>query len=271
PLKMSLYSFKSKLRLLLQSPLFMPSTGDWMGTLGRSGPMGEIPCRRMRSGSYVKAMADLEDSDDSDGSPKPSPKSTARRQSYLRATQQSLTACGHSLISHLFSSLCDPCPLPVLSCLTSLREYSGNRSLDNLDCIGGSSPFPNWDDDDFSQGCSTLGRGSCISQVRPLMTFDEPPDMPMPTCFRSRSHSYLRAIQAGCSQDDDTASVDSDSPPPTTTTTVRTYSNSTGEEENSSGVSLLQKHLKKKCISRFDGVAHCPVQTEFVFPCLKFK
>ncbi len=57
----------------------------------------------------------------------------------------------------------------------------------------------------------------------------QPPDMPTPTCFRSRSHSYLRAIQAGCSQDDDSASVDSDSPPPTSTTTVRTYSNSTGE------------------------------------------
>ncbi|XP_058633873.1 disks large-associated protein 4 isoform X4 [Onychostoma macrolepis] len=206
--------------------LQMPSTGDWMGTLGRSGPMGEIPCRRMRSGSYVKAMGDLEDSDDSDGSPKPSPKSAARRQSYLRATQQSLSD-----------------QFPSRNCLPSLREFSGNRSLDNLDCIGGSSPFPNWDDDDFSQGCSTLGRGSCISQVRdmdlsqhygdeledmhPHSRCIEPPDMPMPTCFRSRSHSYLRAIQAGCSQDDDTASMDSDSPPPTTTTTVRTYSNST--------------------------------------------
>ncbi|XP_051515475.1 disks large-associated protein 4 isoform X2 [Myxocyprinus asiaticus] len=42
-------------------------------------------------------------------------------------------------------------------------------------------------------------------------------DLPMPTCFRSRSHSYLRAIQAGCSQDDDTGSVDSDETPPTTT------------------------------------------------------
>ena len=56
----------------------------------------------------------------------------------------------------------------------------------------------------------------------------EPPDLPTPTCFRSRSHSYLRAIQAGCSQDDDTASMDSESPPPTATT-VRTYSASTGE------------------------------------------
>lgn len=57
----------------------------------------------------------------------------------------------------------------------------------------------------------------------------EPPDLPMPTCFRSRSHSYLRAIQAGCSQDDDTASVDSGCSPPLTDTTVRTYSTSTGE------------------------------------------
>lgn len=35
-------------------------------------------------------------------------------------------------------------------------------------------------------------------------------DLPAPTCFRSRSRSYLRAIQAGCSQDDDS---DSDEPP----------------------------------------------------------
>ncbi|XP_076870436.1 disks large-associated protein 4 isoform X2 [Brachyhypopomus gauderio] len=210
--------------------LQMPQAGDWSGALG----VGEIPCRRMRSGSYVRAMGDLEDSDDSDSSPKPSPKTAARRQSYLRATQQSLSD-----------------QFPSRNCLPSLREFSINRSLDHLDCIGGSgSSFPRWDDDDFSQGCSTLGRNSCVSQVRdsemshrygdescsesmfgdahPHTSLnsrgEEPPDMP--TCFRSRSHSYLRAIQAGCSQDDDTASMDSDSPPPTVTT-VRTYSTST--------------------------------------------
>ncbi|XP_051985791.1 disks large-associated protein 4 isoform X1 [Xyrauchen texanus] len=241
--------------------LQMPSTGEWLGTMGRGGPMGEIPCRRMRSGSYVKAMADLEDSDDSDGSPTPSPKIAARRQSYLRATQQSLSdqfpsknrLLDYSMLQGDLEALWSPIHSITtlqqigrsVSCLPSLREFSGNHSLDNLDCIGGSSPFPNWDDDDFSQGCSTLGRGSCISQVRdmgvsqhyadescfedmhPHSRSIEPPYMPMPTCFRSRSHSYLRAIQAGCSQDDDTASMDSDSPPPTTTTTVRTYSNST--------------------------------------------
>lgn len=62
----------------------------------------------------------------------------------------------------------------------------------------------------------------------------EPPDLPMPTCFRSRSHSYLRAIQAGCSQDDDTASVDSGCSPPLVDNTVRTYSTSTGESHTHS-------------------------------------
>uniref|UniRef100_A0A7N8YC21 Uncharacterized protein n=1 Tax=Mastacembelus armatus TaxID=205130 RepID=A0A7N8YC21_9TELE len=191
-----------------------------------SGGANEIPCRRMRSGSYVKAMGDIEDSDDSEGSPKPSPKTAARRQSYLRATQQSLSD-----------------QLPPRNCLPALRELSNNRSLDNLDCIGGTDlSLPRWDDDDFSQACSTLGRRSCMGQVSVSeSTFrdsrshsqdnPEPPDLPMPTCFRSRSHSYLRAIQAGCSQDDDTASIDSSCSPPPTDTTVRTYSTSTGESQ----------------------------------------
>lgn len=68
--------------------------GEWSTALlspreGDSAAEGPIPCRRMRSGSYIKAMGD-EDSDESGGSPKPSPKTAARRQSYLRATQQSL-------------------------------------------------------------------------------------------------------------------------------------------------------------------------------------
>lgn len=68
--------------------------GEWSTTLlspreAEGAAEGPIPCRRMRSGSYIKAMGD-EDSDESGGSPKPSPKTAARRQSYLRATQQSL-------------------------------------------------------------------------------------------------------------------------------------------------------------------------------------
>ncbi|KAM6947329.1 disks large-associated protein 4 [Lycodopsis pacificus] len=242
---------------------------DWSSTLGRSGGANEIPCRRMRSGSYVKAMGDMEDSDDSEGSPKPSPKSAARRQSYLRATQQSLSeqlpprnrtldyASLQGELDALWSPLHSVSSLHQLgrsmsSCLPSLRELSNNRSLDNLDCIEGTvSSSPHWDDDDFSQACSTLGRRSCLGQLRDLemshqyedrsseSTFrdsrshsqdnPEPLDLPMPTCFRSRSHSYLRAIQAGCSQDDDTASIDSGCSPPPIDTTVRTYSTSTDD------------------------------------------
>ncbi|XP_067301654.1 disks large-associated protein 4 [Pseudorasbora parva] len=193
-------------------------TGEWSGTLGKAGAAGEIPCRRMRSGSYVKAMGDVEDSDDSDGppSPKPSPKTAARRQSYLKATQQSLSE--------------QQPPLPPRNCMPSLCEVSTNRSLDNLDCLmaAGDAGLQHWDTDGgFGQRCATLGRGSTMRQVEQGYVGNaaygqvdshtvEALDLPTPTCFRSRSHSYLRAIQAGCSQDDDTGSVDSDETPPIT-------------------------------------------------------
>ncbi|KAL6119240.1 dlgap4 [Pungitius sinensis] len=228
----------------LQVPL-----GDWAGTLGRGRARGtEIPCRRMRSGSYVKAMGDLEDSEDSEGSPKPSPKATARRQSYLRATQHSLSEqqppppqrkprC-HALMQedYLWSPLQSACSMQHLSSLPCLKELSTNRSLDNLDClVSPLEPPPRYRNRDFSRCSGTLGRGSATQRVS-LHTFFqvygqgcghslpycqgesqavEALDLPAPTCFRSRSHSYLRAIQAGCSQDEDTASVDSESPPHT--------------------------------------------------------
>ncbi|XP_065125089.1 disks large-associated protein 4 isoform X3 [Paramisgurnus dabryanus] len=195
--------------------------GEWSGTLGKGEGSSEIPCRRMRSGSYVKAMGDTEESEDSDGppSPKPSPKSAARRQSYLKATQQSLSE--------------QQPPLPPRNCMPSLCEVSTNRSLDNLDCLMTSREvgLQDWDTDrGFSQGCVSLGRGSTMNQVDPgygsaaYGQLDsqavEALDLPKPTCFRSRSHSYLRAIQAGCSQDD------SDETPPTTMT-IGSYKNST--------------------------------------------
>uniref|UniRef100_A0AAZ3SVE2 Disks large-associated protein 4 n=1 Tax=Oncorhynchus tshawytscha TaxID=74940 RepID=A0AAZ3SVE2_ONCTS len=135
----------------------------------------------------------------------------------------------------LWSPLQSACSMQHLaSCLPSLRELSTNRSLDNLDCLvsPGEPPMAmrHWNDGkDFHQSYSTLGRGMMSSgQVcgqgcgRSLYCEGESQavealNLPTPTCFRSRSHSYLQAIQAGCSQDEDTASVDSDSPPPTTT------------------------------------------------------
>ncbi|XP_063742546.1 disks large-associated protein 4 [Eleginops maclovinus] len=216
--------------------------GDWTGTLGRGRGKGtEIPCRRMRSGSYVKAMGDLEDSEDSEGSPKPSPKASARRQSYLKATQHSMSEQQPPLTQrkprcyalmredYLWSPLQNACSMQHLSSLPSLKELSTNRSLDNLDClVSPTEAPPRYRSNDFSQCAATLGRASgtqvyghgyghsvpyCEGESQAV----EALDLPAPTCFRSRSHSYLRAIQAGCSQDDDTASADSDSSPPTTT------------------------------------------------------
>lgn len=70
-------------------PYYQVPQDEWSG-FSPLGKEDDIPCRRMRSGSYVKAMAE-DDSGDSDGSPKPSPKMQARRASYLKATQPSLT------------------------------------------------------------------------------------------------------------------------------------------------------------------------------------
>ncbi|CAL8325059.1 unnamed protein product [Merluccius merluccius] len=212
--KALLKSSKSCHQDLAQQYLQVP-LGDWAGSLcpGKAGGT-EIPCRRMRSGSYVKAMGDTEDSEDSEGSPKPSPKSSARRQSYLKAT-------------HLSLNEQQAPPLPR-NPLPSLKEQSTNRSLDNLDCLVGPVEPPSlchWNSD-FKHSFGTIGRGIGAQVCGQVCVRSAPYyeaesqavdalDLPAATCFRSRSHSYLRAIQAGCSQDDDTASVDSDSPPPT--------------------------------------------------------
>lgn len=64
--------------LLLQVP-----QDEWSGY--PAGKDGEIPCRRMRSGSYIKAMGD-EDSADSDISAKVLPRAATRRDSYRRSS-----------------------------------------------------------------------------------------------------------------------------------------------------------------------------------------
>ncbi|XP_054029358.1 disks large-associated protein 4 [Dryobates pubescens] len=205
----------------LQSfPGVLVPQGEWSNSLSRDKE-GEIPCRRMRSGSYIKAMGD-EDSEDSDASPKPSPKTAARRQSYLKATQQSLS-----------------------------EQSTTQRSLDRLDSVEILLPpkFPTWEEE-YNQIPDSVTESSCINQIfgAPLLipqifthgeqaaepelgeqyeavcdsTYSEPEsaaaevlDLPLPSYFRSRSHSYLRAIQAGCSQEEDTGSVRSISPPTT--------------------------------------------------------
>ncbi|NWI42660.1 DLGP4 protein, partial [Picathartes gymnocephalus] len=193
--------------------------GEWNNTLSRDKD-SEIPCRRMRSGSYIKAMGD-DDSEDSETSPKPSPKTAARRQSYLKATQQSLSEQSTT-----------QSPAPAVGIPS--HPLSAGRSLDRLDSVEILLPpkFPTWEEE-YNQISDSVNESSCINQAaepelgeqyEPVCdsTYSEAEsaaaevlDLPLPSYFRSRSHSYLRAIQAGCSQEDDTGSVRSMSPPPT--------------------------------------------------------
>ncbi|NWV31412.1 DLGP4 protein, partial [Grantiella picta] len=193
--------------------------GEWNNTLSRDKD-SEIPCRRMRSGSYIKAMGD-DDSEDSETSPKPSPKTAARRQSYLKATQQSLSEQSTTQST-----------APAMG--THSHPLYADRSLDRLDSVEILLPpkFPTWEEE-YNQISDSINESSCINQApepelgeqyEPVCdsTYSEAEsaaaevlDLPLPSYFRSRSHSYLRAIQAGCSQEDDTGSVRSISPPPT--------------------------------------------------------
>ncbi|KAM5218845.1 disks large-associated protein 1 isoform 18-T34 [Hipposideros larvatus] len=215
---------------------------EWTGYTPR-GKNDEIPCRRMRSGSYIKAMGD-EDSGDSDTSPKPSPKVAARRESYLKATQPSLTELTTLKISNEHSPKLQ---IRSHSYLRAVSEVSINRSLDSLDPAGLlTSPKFRSRNESYMRAMSTISQVSemevngqfesvCESVFSELESQAvEALDLPMPGCFRMRSHSYVRAIEKGCSQDDDCVSLRSSSPPRTTTTTVRTIQSSTAQSSTES-------------------------------------
>ncbi|XP_036618096.1 disks large-associated protein 1 isoform X3 [Trichosurus vulpecula] len=219
---------------------------EWTGYTPRGGKDDEIPCRRMRSGSYIKAMGD-EDSGDSDTSPKPSPKIAARRESYLKATQPSLTELTTLKISNEHSPKLQ---IRSHSYLRAVSEVSINRSLDSLDPAGLlTSPKFRSRNESYMRAMSTISQVSemevngqfesvCESVFSELESQAvEALDLPMPGCFRMRSHSYVRAIEKGCSQDDECVSLRSSSPP-RTTTTVRTIQSSTGIIKLSSAVEV---------------------------------
>ncbi|XP_037661572.1 disks large-associated protein 1 isoform X6 [Choloepus didactylus] len=218
---------------------------EWTGYTPR-GKDDEIPCRRMRSGSYIKAMGD-EDSGDSDTSPKPSPKVAARRESYLKATQPSLTELTTLKISNEHSPKLQ---IRSHSYLRAVSEVSINRSLDSLDPAGLlTSPKFRSRNESYMRAMSTISQVSemevngqfesvCESVFSELESQAvEALDLPVPGCFRMRSHSYVRAIEKGCSQDDECVSLRSSSPP-RTTTTVRTIQSSTGVIKLSSAVEV---------------------------------
>uniref|UniRef100_A0A3Q2YWA8 Discs, large (Drosophila) homolog-associated protein 1a n=1 Tax=Hippocampus comes TaxID=109280 RepID=A0A3Q2YWA8_HIPCM len=219
------------------------------------GKEDDIPCRRMRSGSYVKAMAE-EDSGDSDGSPKPSPKMQARRASYLKATQPSLTEMTTLQISSEHSPKLQ---IRSHSYLRAVSEVSINRSLDTLDPKTLldpksllSSPQYRSRNESYMRAMSTISQLSevevngQIEQVceqvysemqaqamRRMERMDRMDTLPMPGCFRMRSHSYVRAIDQGCAGEEEGEGgrpllLLPSSPPRTSATTVRTIQSSTG-------------------------------------------
>uniref|UniRef100_A0A4W4DQQ3 Discs, large (Drosophila) homolog-associated protein 1b n=1 Tax=Electrophorus electricus TaxID=8005 RepID=A0A4W4DQQ3_ELEEL len=223
---------------------------DWGGF-----PMGrddDIPCRRMRSGSYVKAMAE-DDSGDSDGSPKPSPKMQARRASYLKATQPSLTEMTTLNISTEHSPKLQ---IRSHSYLRAVSEVSINRSMENLDPKALlASPQYRSRNESYMRAMSTISQVSEVEvngQIEAVCesVFSELEsqavdalDLPVPGCFRMRSHSYVRAIDQGCSQDDDGPLLPAS--PPRTTTTVRTIQSSTGQ------LGPWSTHTLSSCITTY--------------------
>ncbi|XP_051942791.1 uncharacterized protein dlgap2a isoform X2 [Hippocampus zosterae] len=197
---------------------------EWGGYPG-GGKDDEIPCRRMRSSSYVKAMGD-EESGESDSSPKTSPQKLMRPDALVKAiirpremsdSQSSYRldkinsdmrnyitnfAADLSQSYHLQTAMHPSIALDPAAHYNSPKFRSRNQS--------------------YMRAVSTLSQASCVSQVSQVSeteingqfesvcesVFSEVESQAMdaldlPGCFRTRSHSYLRAIQAGYSQDDE--------------------------------------------------------------------
>ncbi|KAM4542376.1 uncharacterized protein dlgap2a isoform 2-T2 [Odontesthes bonariensis] len=176
---------------------------EWGGYPG-GGKDDEIPCRRMRSSSYVKAMGD-EESGESDSSPKTSPQKSVRPDALVKAIIRPRDLLDSQSQSYHLQSTRDMHPSLALDPSTNYNSpkfRSRNQS--------------------YMRAVSTLSQASCVSQVSQVSeteingqfesvcesVFSEVESQAMealdlPGCFRTRSHSYLRAIQAGYSQDDD--------------------------------------------------------------------
>uniref|UniRef100_A0A671RXH6 Disks large-associated protein 3-like n=1 Tax=Sinocyclocheilus anshuiensis TaxID=1608454 RepID=A0A671RXH6_9TELE len=177
--------------------LLSPHIYDWCGG-GPSDSGGEIPCRRMRSGSYIKAMGD-DDSADSDPSPKASPKSPliAQREAFRRSVSmdQRSSTTSKSVVTWFSVLIFRLYVYP--NSRTIPKGHARSRSVTR--CLTSTQVKPQ------SLGDTLNLFGEMESQA--VQALD------LPGCFRTRSHSYVRAIQAGCSQDDDCLSVFSMSGP----------------------------------------------------------
>ncbi|XP_041668777.1 disks large-associated protein 2 [Cheilinus undulatus] len=217
---------------------------DWGGYPG-DGKDDEIPCRRMRSSSYVKAMGD-EESGESDSSPKTSPQKSVRPDALVKAiirprdlldSQSSyrLDKINSDMRNYITNFAAD---LSQSYHLQATRDMHPSIALDPS--TNYNSPKFRSRNQSYMRAVSTLSQASCVSQVSQVSeteingqfesvcesVFSEVESQAMealdlPGCFRTRSHSYLRAIQAGYSQDDDCI-------PPMASTVTSTIRSTTG-------------------------------------------
>ncbi|XP_049613165.1 discs, large (Drosophila) homolog-associated protein 2b [Syngnathus scovelli] len=175
---------------------------EWGGYPGEKDD--EIPCRRMRSSSYVKAMGEVDDDSGDSESPKTSPQKIVRPDALvLKSAMQRPHFDTHSPGYRLHT----------------MREMRAHPSV-TLDPATTFHPPPfRSRNQSYMRAVSTLSQASCVSQVSETeingqfesvceSVFSEVESQAMealdlPGSFRTRSHSYLRAIQAGYSQDDD--------------------------------------------------------------------
>ncbi|XP_047466909.1 disks large-associated protein 2 isoform X2 [Mugil cephalus] len=217
---------------------------EWGGYPG-GGKDDEIPCRRMRSSSYVKAMGD-EESGESDSSPKTSPQKSVRPDALVKAiirprdlldSQSSyrLDKINSDMRNYITNFAAD---LSQSYHLQATRDMHPGMALDPS--ANYNSPKFRSRNQSYMRAVSTLSQASCVSQVSQVSeteingqfesvcesVFSEVESQAMealdlPGCFRTRSHSYLRAIQAGYSQDDDCI-------PPMASTVTSTIRSTTG-------------------------------------------
>ncbi|ERE71710.1 disks large-associated protein 4 isoform 4 [Cricetulus griseus] len=170
-----------------------------------------------------------------------------------RGSWSTLTLSHAHEVCQKTSATLDKSLLKSKSCHQGLAyHYLQVGSLDRLDSVDMLLPSkcPSWEEE-YNPISDSLNDSSCISQVfgqaslipqlfghdqqvreadlsdqyeaacesacsEAESTAAEALDLPLPSYFRSRSHSYLRAIQAGCSQEEDSVSLQSLSPPPST-------------------------------------------------------
>uniref|UniRef100_A0A8D3D1M7 Discs, large (Drosophila) homolog-associated protein 2b n=1 Tax=Scophthalmus maximus TaxID=52904 RepID=A0A8D3D1M7_SCOMX len=189
---------------------------EWSGYPGDKDE--EIPCRRMRSSSYVKAMGEVDDeSGDSDASPKTSPQKAIRPDALVlkSAMMQRAHLDSHGYVWLATSIYMRPHPSVTLDPATFHPPPFRSRNQSYMRAVS-----------TLSQVSETEINGQFESVCESVFSEVESQAMEaldLPGSFRTRSHSYLRAIQAGYSQDDDCL------PSMTSSTVTSTLRSTTGQ------------------------------------------